>query len=99
MKKSNRLAILKQIRSELEKMIDVAQTQAAVLSQPLMTEAERQVNITVGGELDRLSELKKLNGTIRDEEIYFIENRKTEALKHIANASAELQAIRVLINL
>ena len=99
MKKSNRLAILKQIRSELEKMIDVAQTQAAVLSQPLMTEAERQVNITVGGELDRLSELKKLNGTIRDEEIHFIENRKTEALKHIANASAELQAIRVLSNL
>ena len=99
MKKSNRLAILKQIRSELEKMIDIAQSQATSLSQPLMTEAERQVNVTIGGELDRLTELRKLNGTIRDEEIHFIENRKTEALKHIANASAELQAIRVLINL
>ncbi|MEE3240104.1 MAG: RNA polymerase-associated protein RapA [Pseudomonadota bacterium] len=99
MKKSNRLAVLKQIRSELEKMIDIAQSQATSLSQPLMTEAEQQVNITIGGELDRLTELRKLNGTIRDEEIHFMENRKTEALKHIANASAELQAIRVLINL
>ena len=99
MKKSNRLAILKQIRAELEKLIDIAQTKATALAQPLMTEAEQQVNITIGGELERLTELKKMNGTIRDEEIDFIASRKTEALKHVANASAELQAIRVLINL
>lgn len=98
MKKSNRLPILKQIRSELEKIIDIAQTKATLLSEPLIMAAEQQVNITIGGELDRLIELKKLNGTIRNEEIDFIKNRNAEALKHIANASTELQAIRVLIN-
>ncbi|MGB1191431.1 MAG: hypothetical protein ACPG3T_00765, partial [Pseudomonadales bacterium] len=97
-KKSTRLAILKQIRGDLEKMITSAQTIAQDRAQPMITEAQERVSVTMGEELNRLTELKQLNGTIREEEIDFVANRQSEALAHIANASAELQAIRVLIN-
>ena len=97
-KKSTRLAILKQIRGELEKMITSAQKIAQGHAQPLISEAQERVSSTMGEELNRLTELKQLNGTIREEEIEFVASRQSEALAHIANASAELQAIRVLIN-
>ena len=97
-KKSTRLAILKQIRGDLEKMITSAQAIAQDRAQPMITEAQERVSVTMGEELNRLTELKQLNGTIREEEIDFVANRQSEALAHIANASAELQAIRVLIN-
>ena len=97
-KKSTRLAILKQIRGELEKMIGSAQTIAQGRAQPLITAAQERVASTMGEELNRLTELKQLNGTIREEEIEFVASRQSEALAHIANASAELKAIRVLIN-
>ena len=97
-KKSTRLAILKQIRGELEKMIGSAQKIAQERAQPMINEAQERVSSTMGEELNRLTELKQLNGTIREEEIEFVASRQSKALAHIASASAELQAIRVLIN-
>lgn len=97
-KKSTRLAIIKQIRGELERMIAEAQTHAQAKAQPLIEDAKQRVVTVVGEEFDRLTELKALNGSIRDEEIEFVARRQTEALACIGNAAAELQAIRVVIN-
>lgn len=98
LKKSNRLAIIKQIRGELEKMIAQAQKQAQVKAQPMITAGKERVIETVGEEFNRLTELKALNGTIREDEIEFVKTRQSEALKHIENATAELQAVRIVIN-
>lgn len=97
-KKSTRLAIIKQVRTDLERMIAKAQQQAQAKAQPLIEEAQQRAKNIIGEEFNRLNELKALNGTIRDDEIAFIEARQSQALGSIASATAELQALRVVIN-
>ena len=97
-KKSTRLAIIKQVRGDLERMVKQAQEQAQLKAKPLIEEAQQRVENVIGEEFKRLTELKALNGAIRDDEIEFMERRQAEALESIGHAGAELQAIRVVIN-
>lgn len=97
-KKSSRLAIVKQLRSELEKMISTAQLTAQQKSEPLIQNAIENVNTTLIPEKERLEHLKQLNGAVRDEEIAFFQEQHSSVLASIENASPELQAIRLVIN-
>ena len=49
-------------------------------------------------ELLRLQQLNKRNQSIRPAEIDYFANQKTSALAHLKNASANLQAVRIIIN-
>ncbi len=97
-KKSTRLAIIKQVREEIEKMVSSAKSIAETKAMPFIQEAQQRVESTVGNELQRLRELKQLNGAVRDEEIAFFDLQQSEALTHIASAAPDLQAIRIIIN-
>ena len=97
-KKSARLAIVKQVREQLESMIDQAQTLAKQQGAPLISEAKQQIEQANDEEIGRLLELQKLNDTVRDEEIDYFRRQKDEALARLSEASAELQAIRIIIN-
>ena len=57
-------------------MIKLAQQQAQSKAQPLIEEAQQRVDTVIGEEFNRLTELKALNGTIRDDEIALLKRAK-----------------------
>jgi ATP-dependent helicase HepA len=98
LKRSNRFAIIKQLKPQLEALIQQAQQFAEKKAQPLINEAQRNANTMLNGELQRLQELKKLNGSVREAEITFFEQQLAKVQEHIENTSVELQALRLIIN-
>jgi len=98
LKRSNRFAIIKQLKPQLESLLSQAQLQAEKKAQPLIAEAQRNANNLLNGELQRLKELKRLNGTVREAEIDFFEQQLVRVQEYIENASVELQALRLIIN-
>ena len=98
MKKSTRLPILKKIQSRVEGMIDDAQNKANRSLIPLVNDAKEKINHSMNNEIERLVELKKLNSMIRENEINYFREVRDKAQDQLSKASAELQAIRVVIN-
>ena len=98
LKRSSRFAIIKQIKPQLEKMIASAQAIAKEKSEPLIAEARTRMEQSLNDEITRLRELQALNGSVRGSEIEFYENTLTSAGEHLDTASAEMQAIRVIVN-
>ena len=98
MKKSSRLPILKKIQSKIEDMIDVTQNKANKILMPLIDETKEKIEINLNNEIERLEQLKKLNNTIRKNEIDFFHELREKAHLHLDEAYSELKAIRVIIN-
>jgi len=96
-KKSTRPAIIREIRDMLGEILDQAQAIAELETKGLLEAAQDRVHAMVGGELERLRLLQKVNPSIRAEEIEFFEIQQAEALAYIAQASLEPQAARVII--
>lgn len=96
-KKVMRPAILKEIRQPLTDMLTQAQEQVLKQQDNLIEEAQGRVERILGTEIKRLQQLQKVNPAIREEEIDFFSTQKTQVLKHIAQASLEPQAARIII--
>ncbi len=97
-KRTSRPAIVKQLKPELEKMVACAQRIADAEAMPLIETAGVQLSETLDAELLRLRQLNKRNQSIRPAEIEYFAKQKTSALTHLKNASANLQAVRIIIN-
>lgn len=97
-KRSSRFAIIKQVKPELEKMIAKAQQIANEKAQPIIQEARQQMEESLNQEASRLRELKALNGSVRNNEIDFYTHQIEHANMHLDTSSAEMQAIRVIVN-
>jgi ATP-dependent helicase HepA len=63
----------------------------------ILAEAEQRMNALLGGELDRLTALRRDNPSIRDEEIEHLSYLIDESAVHIQHASLQLQALRLII--
>jgi len=90
-------AIIKQIKPELEKMIDFAIKFSQSKLPTIKEEAQQRVDTLLGEEIERLKQLQKKNATIRKEEIEFMEEQHHACTEVIANAKYELQAVRLVI--
>jgi hypothetical protein len=97
-KRTSRPAIVKQLKPELEKMVACAQRIADAEAMPLIETAGVKLSETLDAELLRLRQLNKRNQSIRPAEIEYFAKQKTSALAHLKNASANLQAVRIIIN-
>lgn len=97
-KRGNRLAIVKQLRPNLEKMIEQSQVIADQKLKPHVEESHQHINSQLDEELSRLRELSELNGMVRTQEIEFYQTQKEEVAKLLPNAQAQLEGIRLLIN-
>ena len=98
LKRSSRFAIIKQVKPQLEKMLEKSESIARQKALPLIDSARQAMHESLGGELERLKHLKSLNNTIRDDELAFFEHRISEAEKHFDLAVPEMQAVRVIVN-
>jgi len=90
-------AIIKQIKPELEKMIDFAIKFSQSKLPKVKEEAQQRVDMLLGEEIKRLTQLQKKNATIRKEEIEFMQQQHHACTEVIANAKYELQAVRLVI--
>ena len=95
--KSTALAIIKQVRSEVENKMTLASGQAEERLQEILTGAEQVMRSDLGAELSRLRALRELNPSIRQEELDHLEFRIEECAVHIQHANLQLQALRLVI--
>jgi len=90
-------AIIKQIKPEIETMIDFAMKFTDSKVPEVRKEAQQRVDTLLGAEIERLKQLQKKNKTIRQEEIEFMEEQLHACTEVISNAKYELQAVRLVI--
>ncbi len=96
-KKPTALAIIKQVRSEVEAKMALAQTLAQAELEGILTRAQTHMRDRLGDELQRLRALSAHNPSIREDEIAHLEYRIEECALHIQHASLQLQALRLII--
>ena len=96
-KKSTALAIIKQVRGEVEDKMSLAAQQAATKLQDILADAEKAMYQVLGTELDRLTALRIVNPSIRQEELDDLSYRIEECAIHIQHANLQLQALRLII--
>ncbi len=97
-KKSSRPAIIKQVRPILEQLASQAQDIARDQIPPLIDAAMQQTTAALNSEVERLQELQRLNGSVRDEEILYFQQRLQDSLAYIQQAGIDLQGLRLVIN-
>ena len=96
-KKHTALAIIKQVNKEVEAKMALASAQAEGLLQAILATAEATMRADLGAELQRLTALRELNPSIRQEEIDHLAFRIEECAIHIQHANLQLQALRLII--
>ena len=96
-KKHTALAIIKQVRTEVEAKMVLAASQAEEQLQAILSTAEADMRSSLGSELQRLQALREVNPSIRQEELDHLEYRIEECAIHIQHANLQLQALRLII--
>lgn len=96
-KKSTALAIIKQVRAEVEAKMALASTQAETLLKDILTDAEKTMRTSLNAELRRLTALREVNPSIRQEELDHLNYRIEECAIHIQHSNLQLQALRLII--
>ena len=96
-KKATGLAIIKQVYAEVEAKMSLASAQAEKKREEILIDAERTMRIDLGEELDRLTSLRIVNPSIRQEELDHLSYRMEECATHIKHANLQLQALRLII--
>ena len=96
-KKHTALAIIKQVHSEVEAKMLLAAGQAETQLQVILTAAETTMRADLGDELQRLTALREVNPSIREEELNHLRYRIEECAIHIQHANLQLQALRLII--
>jgi len=90
-------AIVPQIRPQVETMVDHVERLSGPHLAPLKAQALDQLAATFEPEIRRLEALKKVNPSIRNEEIDYLRNQFEAARQAIGHASLALEGIRVIV--
>jgi len=96
-KKATGLAIIKQVHAEVEAKMSLASAQAEKKLEEILIDAETTMRIDLSAELDRLTSLRIVNPSIRQEELDHLTYRMEECATHIKHANLQLQALRLII--
>lgn len=90
--------IIQQIHQDLETIIMHSNQVAEIQMQDIIKQAVVQMKNSINNEINRLEALKKVNPSIRDEEIAYFKNQLDEGERLMHSATLKLQALRVVIN-
>ncbi|HEY6131057.1 MAG TPA: RNA polymerase-associated protein RapA [Halioglobus sp.] len=96
-KKSTALAIINQVGNEVEAKMTLASKHAEGKLRDIVKDAEQNMRSSLGAELNRLIALRKVNPSIRQEELDHLSFRIEECAIHIQHANLLLQALRLII--
>lgn len=95
--KTTALAIIKQVREEVESKMIMATAMAEKQLIDILSEAEKNMHSVLGEELQRMQALRSINPSIRVEEVDHLKFRMDECAIHIQHANLQLQALRLII--
>lgn len=90
-------AIVPKVRAEVETMVDHAEAFAGPSLKSLKEQALARAEIGFMPEIRRLEALRKINPTIRREEIEFLRNQYEAAQDALRHATLALEGIRVIV--
>lgn len=96
-KKATALAIIKQVHAEVESKMTLATAAAETRLEEIVATAEQTMRGELETELQRLTALREVNPSIREEELVFLQHRIQESAIHIRYANLQLQALRLVI--
>lgn len=96
-KKATAVAIIKQVRNEVETKMNLAQRLAQGQLAEVLTTAEATMRASLGADLERLTSLRERNPSIREEELSHLQYRIEESAAHIQHANLQLQALRLIL--
>lgn len=95
--KTQIVAFLNGQRKHLTAMLGIAEQTAQTQMQTLITESQKKMLDTLTGEIKRLVRLKKVNPTIRDDEIEFLKETTMLLHENIQDTQLRLDAVRFII--
>ncbi|WP_339771828.1 RNA polymerase-associated protein RapA [uncultured Paraglaciecola sp.] len=90
--------LIKALTPQLTEALAVAQSQGEKDADKVRKQCQKQMRSLLGGELKRLQSLKKVNPSIRDEEIAYLQGQINDLKKVISEARVNLEAIRLVVN-
>ncbi|KTD80533.1 RNA polymerase-associated protein RapA [Legionella waltersii] len=90
--------IIKQIQDQINTILSQSNQMAELQMQEILSRAESTMNASLLNEINRLEALKRLNPTIREEELDYLRKQKIDSELHINASTLKLQAVRVIIN-
>jgi ATP-dependent helicase HepA len=96
-KKPTALAIIKQVQSEVDAKMVNATAMAQARLADILNDAEQRMRASLTAELERLTALREVNRSIRQQELDYLSHRIEECGIHIQHASLQLQALRLII--
>lgn len=96
--KKTALAIAEKTRSITQDLIETSQSLADKEIIPIKQAAKESMTATLTHELERLRTLQKLNPSIRDAEITYLQDIIDISKEKIDHAKYKLQAIRLIVN-
>ncbi|MCY7294263.1 RNA polymerase-associated protein RapA [Alteromonas sp. a30] len=88
----------KALEPHVKKVLDVANVLGEKQSAEVMKQTTTNVQTLLDDEIARLKALRKVNPSVREEEITFIEQQKAGLLSAISNAKLRLEAVRLVVN-
>ena len=90
--------LIKELRSSIEAILAKSNPLAEQQMSEFLIRANNDMREQIGSELHRLQTLKKVNSSIRPEEINFLEEQIKESEHYLNHATLKLQALRVVLN-
>ena len=91
-------AVISKVRTEIAAMQEHAAKLAATQLPALIEAAQAQLDSALGIEIERLSALQKINPAIRSEEIEFFRAQLALGSVAIAQATLQLQGLRLIVS-
>lgn len=90
--------IIQQIQSDLETILIQSKKVAEAQLQELIAQATELMKQNITHELSRLEALKRINPSIREDEISHYKNQLVASEEYIGSTTLKLQALRVVVN-
>ncbi len=88
----------KALEPHVNKVLDVANQLGEKQSKQVMKKHKASVEALLNGEIARLKALQKVNPSVREEEVTFLEAQRDGLLEAISNAKLRLEAVRLVVN-
>ena len=90
-------AFLNSKRNQITKMLDLARQKAKLEMDRISTQANKTMLDTLGGEIKRLARLRKVNPSIKEQEIEQLKDVVRLSFSHIQEAQLRLDAVRFIV--
>jgi ATP-dependent helicase HepA len=97
LKRATGQAVVKQTTEMIDQMMVFGENLAEKALEPLVEEAQERIITSLNIEIDRLTALRAVNPSIREEEIEFFRQQLAQGLDHIGKAIMQPQAIRLIV--